>query len=196
MTTRIVHAPYLPSGGVRSFRLPIALIGLVATSIGIGAVYFTLLSHRWYLAALSVLIPVMLACGYMNWCVRFLHCRNRVLAGTLGAFCGLAGLGVYFHIDQHVRWPASLTAVQRLPGYIAFRMETDQWVQFSKGAIMTPQAMAADVEPVGRFTLRGAASLNWRLFLLEALALTLAPLVTGIRATHRPYSERRRRWFD
>jgi hypothetical protein len=196
MTPRIVHAPYLPSGGVRSFRLPIVLIGLVATSIGIGAFYFTLLSHGWYLAALSVLVPVMIACGYMSWCVRFLHCRNRVLAGTLGASCALLGLAVYFHIDQHVRWQVPLTAVERLPGYIAFRMETDLWVPYSKGAILVPQARAEGMEPVGRFTLEGPASWNWRLFLFEALALTLAALVTGLRGAKRPYSERWHRWCD
>jgi len=196
MTTRISHAPYLPSGGIRSFRLPIVLIGLVGTSIGIGAVYFTLLSHGWYLAALSVLVPVMLSCGFMSWAVRFLHCRNRVLAATLGACCGLLGLAIYFHIDQHVRWQAPLTAVQRLPGYIAFRMETDQWVWYRKGAILQPQVATADVEPVGRFTLEGAASWNWRLFLLEALAMTLAPLATGLRGAKRPYSERWHRWCE
>lgn len=196
MSTRISHALYEPSGGVRSLRLPLALVVLAGNSAAIGAIYFTLLAHGWYLTALSALIPVMVACGAIEWGVRFCHCRNRMLAGALGACCGLVGLGLYFHIDQCVRWHAPLAAVDRLPAYVAFRMETDRWVWFPKGAILKPQPAEAGVQPAGRFTLEGAASWNWRLFLLEALALALAPLATGLAAAKRPYSDRWRRWCD
>jgi hypothetical protein len=118
------------------------------------------------------------------------------LAGTLGACCGLAGFLLYFHIDQCVRWGAAPAAVDRLPAYISFRMSTDQWIWFSKGAILAPQAPAAGVEPEAWPTLEGRAAWNWRLLLLEALALLLAPLATGLSAASRPYSERWRRWCD
>jgi hypothetical protein len=196
MATRIIHALYEPSGGVRSLRLPVVLVVVAGTSIAIGAIYFTLLNQGWYLAALSVLIPVMLACGATSWGVHFCHCRNRVLAGALGASCGLMGLILYFHIDQCVRWHAPLAAVDRLPAYFAFRMQTDRWVPFAKGAILTPQAATERVEPAGRLALAGAASWNLRMLLLEALALALAPLAAGLHAAKKPYSERWRRWCD
>jgi hypothetical protein len=196
MTKGTCHAHYQPSGGFRSVSLPPILLGLVATSVAIGGFYFTLLSHGWYYGALSLLIPVMISCGFIRWAVQYAHCRNRLLAGTLGACCGLGGFALYFHIDQCVRWNAPPAAIDRLPGYIAFRMNTDYWIWFAKGAILTPQAPSVDVQPAAWPTLEGRAAWNWRLLLLEALALALAPLATALRAASRPYSERWRRWCD
>src|SRR5262245_66537595 len=100
MTKGSSHAYYHPSGGFRSFSLPLILIGLVGTSLAISGFYFTLLTHGWYIGALSLLVPVMVSCGFIRWAVRYGHCRNRMLAAALGTFCGLAGFALYFHIDQ------------------------------------------------------------------------------------------------
>jgi hypothetical protein len=196
MTKRISRAQYHPSGGVRSLSLPLVIIGLACTSIAVSAFYFTLLSHGWYIVALSIVIPVMASCGFIRWAIRYSHCRNRVLAATLGICCGLAGYIGHFHIDQCVRWGAPWAAVDRLPGYLAFRMETDQWTWFSKGAILTPQVPAAGVQPAAWPSLEGRAAWNWRLFLLETLGVVLAPLATALHGAGRPYSERWRRWCD
>jgi hypothetical protein len=185
---------YRPSGRLDTNRLLEALAVLAAGSIVIAAAYCGMIAGGMYFSALSVFFPVVAAAIATRAAVRLAHCRNRVLAGAVGAAFGLAGYLGYFHADQCLRWGVPWVAVERLPGYVAFRMETDDWELLDRGAMLRPQPPAPGVRPVRALAKANWRTWNWAGFFFEALALALAPLATGVKTAAEPYSERRRRW--
>src|SRR5262245_5606110 len=185
---------YIPSGRFDQVRMAVVLLWLIGASAVVAALYEAMLLRGCYFSAISILSPLLVAAGFANRAVRYAHCRSRLLAGALGFACGLFGYLTYFHADQCVRWGAPILAVNRLPGYIVFRMETDQWRWLDKAAVLEPLAPQNAVQP--QLPLAGARllSMSWGLFLFDLGALTLAPLATGIATASRPYSEKQRRW--
>jgi hypothetical protein len=167
---------------------------LAATIFAIAAVYCGMIFISFYFSAMSVFGLVLLVAGGAQAAVKRGHWRNSALAGVLGAGCGLAGYLGYFHADQCLRWGVPWTAVDRLPAYVAFRMETDQWQRMSKGAKLLPQPPAPGVRPQRPLAKANFRSWNWAGFAFEALALALVSLGTAVVSARTPYSERRQRW--
>ena len=185
---------YRPSGRVDLDRLPAALALLAATSAAVAAGYCAMIAGGVYFAAISIFFPVAAVAVAPRVAVRRGHCRSPVLAGVFGAVCGLAGYLGYFHLDQCLRWGVPWVAVERLPGYVAFRMETDDWQVVDRGAVLRPKPPAPGVRPVRALAKANWRTWNWGGFFFEALALAVVPLVTGVKTAAEPYSERRRRW--
>jgi len=187
---------YRPSGRSDLWRLvwalPVALIWC-----GLMAAFFNLLvALGYYLLALAVLLPASFSAGLAVRIVRATHCRNRVLAGVLGGAMGLVGYAAYLHADQVLRWNVPWTAVDRLPGYVAFRMETDRWQFLHKGALLRPAQPAPGVVPRRGLAGVNVLSMNWGLLLFDVGVMLLVPLASGTYVAGQPYSESRRRWCD
>src|SRR5262245_18974205 len=189
MTLARPRERYVPSGRFDAARLPLVLIWLAGVSAIIAALYMGMLLKDFYISALSIFTPLLVATGFATAAVRYGHCRNRLLAGVLGAACGLGGSLTYFHVDQCVRWGAPVLAVDRLPGYIVFRLETDQWRWADKAAFLEPQKPQPGVHPQLALANAQFPAMCWILFLFELSALTIAPLSTGVAFASRPYSE-------
>src|SRR5262245_3241308 len=194
MTLARPRERYVSSGRFDAARLPLVLAWLVGTSAVIAAIFMGLLLKGCYISAISVMFPLITAAAFVTAAVRYLHCRSRLLAGVLGAACGLGGYLAYFHLDQCVRWGAPILAVDRLPGYIVFRLETDQWRWGDKAAMLEPQKPQPGVQPQLALANAQFPAMSWILFLFELSALTIAPLTTGVAFASRPYSEKQRRW--
>ena len=185
---------YQPCGRCDAGRFPGALAVLAGTAAAIAAVYCGQIFSGLYISALSVFFPLPIVVGGAQAAVRRGHWRNPVVAGALTAVCGLTGYLGYFHADQCLRWGVPWTAVDRLPDYVAFRMETDSWQRMSKGAKLCPLEPAPGIQPQRPLAKARFWSWNWAGFAFEALVLTLVPLATSVTLARVPYSERRRRW--
>jgi hypothetical protein len=185
---------YRPSGRCDAARLPAALAVLAATAAGITALYCGQIFGGVYISALSVFWPTLLVAGGARAAVKRGHWRNRAVAGALAGACGLLGYLGYFHADQCLRWGVPVTAVERLPGYVAFRMETDQWVKFDRAAALRPLPPAAGIRPERPLAKANFRSWNWAGFAFEVLLLALVPLATAVVSAGEPYSEKSGCW--
>src|SRR5262245_4732040 len=196
MTPASPRQRYVPSGRFDPARTAVVLIWLVGASAAIAGLYLLMLLNGWYYSAISITFPLLIATGFCAATVRYGHCRSRLLAGVLGVACGLGGYLTYFHLDQCVRWQAPPLAVHRLPGYIAFRLDTDHWRWLHKGAVLEPLPLQNGVQPQLPLANVRLRSWSWGLFLFDLAALSIAPLATGIATARRPYSEKQRRWCE
>jgi hypothetical protein len=185
---------YKPSGKVDPYRFARASLFLAGISVIIAVSYYLSLVVDLYIFGASMLLPCMGAVWAVRVAVRHAHCRSRLLAGAMGAACGLAGFIGYFHLDQCLRWERSWTAVEQLPAYIAFRLETDAWERGGRALDLRPQPAAAGVQPARPLANLNLLTWNWAAFLLEGMLLTLGPLGAGVLAAGDPYSENRRQW--
>jgi hypothetical protein len=187
---------YRPCGRCDLSRLALLLPVAAVWSGVVGAFFFLLVSTGYYFLAMAVLLPAAFTAGVVGRLVRWSHCRNRLLAAVIGGSMSLAGYVAYLHADQCLRWDMPWTAIGRLPGYVAFRMETDRWQFLDKGALLRPQQPAAGVVPWRPIAPPKGWSLNWFMLLFDASVLVLVPLATGVYAAGLPYSESRRRWCE
>ena len=187
---------YIPSGRVDAARMAVVLVWLVGASAAIAVLYLLMLQSGWYFSAISIMFPLLIATGFVAAAVRYSHCRSRLLAGVLGTTCGVLGYLAYFHLDQCIRWQAPPLAVHRLPGYIAFRLDTDRWRWVDKAAVLEPQPPQNGVQPLLPLANVRLRSWSWGLFLFDLAALSIAPLATGVATARRPYSEKQRRWCE
>ena len=194
MTLGAARTRYAPSGRYNFPQLLIILASLLPATLLLALIFEALLLSSWYFLALSGMLAVGAASGLTRQAVLYCHCRNRLLAGALAATCGFGGYLGYFHLDQCLRWQIPLTAIERLPGYVAFRMETDSWNWLGKGALLEPMPPQPNIQPHRPLANANLLTLNWGMFLFETAALALAPLATGIATASRPYSEKQRRW--
>jgi hypothetical protein len=191
MSARVGRSPYRPSGQFDLQRLMIVVALLCLLTLTLCAIYFALATVSWYLLTLAIAFSVGGVSAFCVWAIRFAHCRNRPLALVLGIVAGLGGYLGHFHLDHVVRWGAPVTAVQRLPGYITFRMATDTWVE---GVVLKPVVPAAGIQPVAQAPVGRLSALNWCIFLFETLTLAAAPAATALYTSRWPYSDRQRKW--
>ncbi|MCI0358425.1 MAG: hypothetical protein L0211_08080 [Planctomycetaceae bacterium] len=186
---------YRPSGRVDWSRLVWVLPVAIAWSGLLAAAFCLLVAWGYYVMTFTVLIPP--AC-FAPWVasriVRSAHCRSQVLAGVLSGLMGLGGYSAYLHADQCLRWGVPWTAVDRLPGYVVFRMETDRWHFVHQGALLRPAEPAPGVVPWRRLAAVNVLTRNWGQLLFDVCTLTIGPLAGGMVAARKPYSESRRRW--
>jgi hypothetical protein len=185
---------YVPSGRFDAARLAVVLAAIIATACGVALAFEGMLLAGFYFSGLATMLPMTLASACVGWGVRYCHCRNRVLAAALGFACGLCAYLAYFHVDQCVRWGAPAPAVDRLPEYIAFRLQTDAWRRGQRGEVLEPLRPQPNVQPQAPLGAVNPLTFNFGLFLFDAAVMSLVPATTGIGLARRPYSEKQRRW--
>ncbi len=195
MNSGIERPRYKPSGRVDGKKLIPALALLLIISAGIaGFLYGSLAIVEGYCPILTVFMALTVSTYYFWKVVKNCHCRNQILAGILGTTYGLMGYFGFFHFDQCGRWQVPWTALDRLPGYIIFRNETDQMEWMGKAWIQRPLKPAAGVQPVRPLANANLQTWIWGLFFFEASLWAVVPFVFGVAAARQPYSEKHRRW--
>lgn len=130
MTVRHDRPNYQRSGRVSGLRFwPLAIVVLLI-AVGMGCCWF--LAYDAGLGYLIITpailsIPVAIAAFFA---VRIGRCRNRLVAGALGAMAAIVMQGTYFHADLVKRdGNEALTRFEQLPAFIAERMASDGIVQ-------------------------------------------------------------------
>jgi len=101
--------------------LLLAVAGLVAVVSGLltGAGAYAV---GWIWLAVGGLMT-----GLARKTVRDSHCRNAPQAAALLGVAGLVIVLGNYHANQCLRWGVGWHRLDRLPGYVTFRMETDRW---------------------------------------------------------------------
>src|SRR5262249_14870059 len=145
------------------------LIVLAAVSFGITTACQGMLVGGIYIPMMSVFLCLIPASGLVRKVVEYADCRNRFLAGMVGAACALVGYLGAFHLDQCMRWHVPWSAVDRVPEYVAFRMATDTWDASGRAVVVRPLQPAAGVRPAAPLANADFLSWHWALFFLEAL---------------------------
>ncbi|HKB03211.1 MAG TPA: hypothetical protein VKD90_13375 [Gemmataceae bacterium] len=117
---------YQRSGRVAWPRFLPAALGTLVVAGGMAYVWFLAYDAGWgyWLATPVVLaLPIALA-AYLA--VGFGRCRNRWVAGVLGAVAAVVYHAGYFHADLvRVHGPPALTRIELLPEFIGDRMAND-----------------------------------------------------------------------
>jgi hypothetical protein len=184
---------HTPSGRFdRGTLLVRGLFGLgLAALLACGLAWLTTLDA--YAVGLLTLVPILTLSSWAQRTTRAAKCRNpfvvALAAGGLGAFVMLA----HFHIDQCRRWGVAWKRLDRLPGFVAFRMETDGWwVPNDKLLCRAPEPANPAIAP-WRVPVP-AATMSWVVLLAELLGVGLIPAAAGWRAAVRPFDEAANDW--
>ncbi|MBA4186917.1 MAG: hypothetical protein C0467_02760 [Planctomycetaceae bacterium] len=190
---------YTPSGRFDAADLAVLAIAFVGAALTLAAgLAYALRSGNYLVGWGTLFIGALLVVGVMR-VVSSAKCRNRGVACVLGLLVGLLMLAGFYHIDQCSRWAVGWERIEKLPGYIAFRMETDDWHFLGDGpegrlfAFVLPQPTQAGRNP----WLAGPNGWNWHwcFFLLEIGAFVVLPAASGWVRAGRPFSERFDDWF-
>lgn len=189
------RATYTPSGRTNSAALlpfALALFGVA----GLTAVAFALATaHECYRVVALWSLPALALPVIGRVAVSQSHCRSPRLAAALVASAGLVAVAGSFHVDQCRRWGVAWHRLDRLPGYVVFRMETDSWRMVGKAAVIVPLNAAGNPRVVPHFGHALTPNAHWlELAVLSLLAVVVPALATAKRA-RRPYSERVRGWL-
>jgi hypothetical protein len=184
---------YTPSGKFNLSAMWPMLFLLMGVS-GLLAVIFALLTRVDFYVILWTWIPAAFLCIHIgNKATEEGKCRNPLIIGSFVFVCCLVmWLGIY-HVDQCTRWNIPWTAIDRLPGYITFRMETDGWFGYTKAPVVWAVPHDLRIDPY--ITPRITPTVRWISFLGELIALVLVPTVTCWRRARRPFSEQLEQWF-
>ncbi len=136
--------------------------------------------------------------GFMTWLARKMvrdsHCRNAPLAAALLGVAGLVVILGGYHADQCLRWGVGWHRLDRLPGYVTFRLETDRWWGHDLRMPLV-WALEADPEVVPHRTPRVRPNLFWLALVGEFAAVGVWPAVMAWGFARRPYSETLGSWY-
>ena len=185
---------YAPSGRANLGDLwPYALV-LLGVSTLIALAHAVLTGHNAY-AVGWVWLP---AGALMTWLARKLirdaHCRNAPLAAGLLGAAGLMVLVGSYHADQCLRWGVGWQRLDRLPGFVTFRMETDGWWSPDlRFPMVWPREAVPRVVP--HLPPRLRPNLHWLVLLGEFAAVVVWPMAAACAFARRPYSETLRAWY-
>ena len=179
---------YRSDGGAHWLRfLSLALLPLLVSAVTAVCLFIAYLNELYFVIVLPVLafLPVL---AILYLAITFGHCRNRIVAGSLGALVALimyvgsyyVGMVYYFGIEYASR-------IDLLPGYINSRMHSDKIDRSS-----SPHGSDRDEDkPPGAFRI----GLYWLLFALElGIVLALGIFICVIRAG-RAYCTTCRQWM-
>ena len=185
---------YVPSG--RFVPSNVLVGGLALAGIGLLIASFLAWEVRQgcYGVVSDVAIPALGLCLLIRLIVARSKTRNRFVGLNLGLLTGTISVGGMYHIDQCTRWGIGWEQIDRLPGYITFRMATDQWWKRGpRRQIVTPMPAQARVDP----WLPPQVECNWQWagFFAEVGALVVIPTTLGLQRARRPFSERSNDWF-
>jgi hypothetical protein len=105
----------------------------LAAAVGLGWILTTLYMHDWYLIFLAPLVAGLILSGVLYASVALAQCRNRWLAGGIGALCGVVLYLAYYHFCfVSILPPGFGLRVDRLPRYIWFRLHTDVTIEVGR----------------------------------------------------------------
>lgn len=187
------RALYRPSGRVNLADLwPHALL-MGCVGLLTSVVYGYALEYNAYAIGWIWFAPVGLQSWLLYRAIRESHCRNVTVAVLLAGFIGLATVVLMYHLDQCRRWDVGWDRLDRLPGYVAFRMDTDGLRGNGKWVALVPMPPAPAVDP--DFAFRPKFTIHWTAFVAELIVTIVLPMLMAWRFARRPYSELRRSWF-
>ena len=197
-----MHSPYhptrpryRPSGRFKLLRLIVGINLLLVLGAAIAAISYLALITGMYLVIMGPIFAVAALAWVTYRLVLATHLRNPLLAAAFGGLCGLAAYLGYFHADHCLRWGAPATAVDQLPSYIAFRMETDFLLWHGKCGTLVPTAPAAGVVPQRPLGQAKLLTVKWGIFAVELLLLAGTAALAGWTTALRPYSEKSGQWL-
>ena len=185
---------YAPSGRANLGDLwPYALV-LAGVATLQAVVHAALTGHNAYAVGYVWLAGGALTTWLARKLIRDSHCRNAPLAaGLLGA----AGLVVFvgsYHADQCLRWGVGWQRLDRLPGFVTFRMETDGWWAID-GRMPLVWPLEADPRVVPHHPPRVRPNVHWLVLLAEFAAVVVWPMAAAWAFARRPYSETVGAWY-
>ena len=184
---------YVPSGKVETDTflvhslLGVALAGMLAS----GLAWLTM--HESVAAGWLVFFIVLVLTCWARWTVQESKCRNPRLAMAVSGGLGLLVILGHFHIDQCRRWDIGWGRLDRLPGYITFRMETDSWNKIA-GLIpaRVPLSERTGVHPW--LPMKMPWNGSWLVMIIETMGAMLIPAYVAWRRSRRPFSETANNW--
>jgi hypothetical protein len=126
--------------------------------------------------------------------VRYGACRNPRVAALLGLAVGSIAFFGNYHVDQVRRWGAGWAELDRLPGYILFRLDTDQLQKDDSGFNRIAATPAPEIVPSRPLSMPDRWT--WALFAFDALFLVGLPTLAARFAARQPYDEARGIWLS
>ncbi len=195
MNSQLARPRYAPSGRWDLRRLPFALGLWCLASLAVSLSFLGMITSGIYPALASISMPCLALAGITGWTVRWTKIRSPRLAIALASLAAVGGYVGYWHLDQCVRWGAPWGAVDRLPGYIAFRLTTDQWVARHGHRVLAAQQPAAGGLPGAPIQADALLSTHTLNFFYELVAVVICGRATGWIYASLPFSERRGVWM-
>jgi hypothetical protein len=120
---------------------------LFGVALFLASILALLTAIEFFAVGMIWIFPAMFVYWLIRRTVGSTKTRNRLIGFVLGLFAGtVLVLGLY-HIDQCSRWGVGWHSLDRLPGYITFRMETDLWVHEGRAICVHPAPSQAGVVP-------------------------------------------------
>jgi hypothetical protein len=185
---------YVPSGRFSPTDLLIWAIIVAGFGLVLAAGLAWLTGVNGYAVGWIWILPASLLCGLAQTAVAHTLCRNRAVGLGLGLLAGVVVVCGMYHIDQCGRWGVGWDRLDRIPGYITFRMETDGWwAKDARMPLVWPFPAQAGTEPW--LPPRVRWNWHWATFVGELAILVLLPAGFGWARAGRPFSERLGEWF-
>src|SRR5579872_4942606 len=185
---------YVSSGRFILSDFLVAAIILSGIGLLLASILAWLTSQECYGAGTICIFPTLILCWLVRRLVGTSKTRNRLLGFVLGFLAGTFTVTGMYHIDQCSRWRVGWGRVDRLPGYITFRMETDVWEDGGHATLnITPLPVQAGIVPWQPPRL--SRNVHWLGFLGEVVCLILTPAIFGLIRAQRPFSETLDDWF-
>ena len=190
------RATYVPSGRTELRDLWPHLLMLTAVAGLTAVVYAVLVERNAYAVGYVWLLPLGFKAWLIRTAIRDSHCRNPLLAALLFAFIGFLLFAATYHIDQCRRWGVAWHRLDRLPGYMTFRMETDGWWGHdARMPLVRPLPAPDNPRVTPHCTPRIIPNTHGFVLLAEFVVEVLVPGFIAWRYARRPYSERLKAWF-
>ena len=125
---------YAPSGRFDAGTLFVhGLLGVgLAALLACGLAWIT--GADGYAVGWLTFAQVVVYSSWVRWTAYEAKCRHPLLAALGAGALGLTLLIAHFQIDQCSRWGVGWERLDRLPGYVAFRMGTDGWWAPTRGS--------------------------------------------------------------
>jgi len=190
-----IRPVYTPSGRLIASDLAVSAVTFAVLSLSLAAGFAYLTRVDWYAVGWIWALPVLALCGFVRWAIGGSMCRNRPVAFAFGVFGGILVVAGMYHVDQCKRWRVGWERIDRIPGYVVFRMATDEW-QFPQIEVVTvsPALASPGIDPW--LARPNAWNWHWLAFLGELGVFVVLPGCVGFLRAGHPFSERFDNWFQ
>jgi hypothetical protein len=185
---------YLSSGRFVFSDVLVGACCLFGVALFLASILAWLTAIEFFAVGLIWIFPAMIVYWLVRRTVGSTKTRNRLVGFVLGLFAGtVLVLGLY-HIDQCSRWGVGWHSLDRLPGYVTFRMETDLWVHEGRAICVHPVPSQAGIVPWVQP--RVTFSRQWAAFFGEVVVIMFISGFVGLQRARRPFSEQLNEWFN